>query len=204
MKNGCFRKRGYVYTSSLKGGSSDKSLSSFVLIALLEASDRMELIVDRTKINRALECIMANLDITDIYSYTVATYAANLMQKKLQDVDTRVEDLWPHVKKMANASAALIVIFIKVSIQVVTKKCPLAGHHRQGRSGPRSRTGAGRWRWSPACPWQRWVAARADKLSINMRFLLILSVIILLFLLLTGGAVYMNERTIPLFIYSRD
>ena len=65
MENGCFRKRGYVYSSSLKGGGSDESLSSFVLIARLEASDRMDLTVDRTKMNRALECIMANLNITD-------------------------------------------------------------------------------------------------------------------------------------------
>ena len=45
MENGCFRKRGYVHSSSLKGGGSDESLSAFVLIALLEASDRMELTV---------------------------------------------------------------------------------------------------------------------------------------------------------------
>ena len=116
MENGCFRKRGYVYSSSLKGGGSDESLSSFVLIALLEASDRMDLTVDRTKMNRALECIMANLNITNIYSYTVATYAANLMKKKLQDFETRVEDFWPQVKEMANTSEAGALFWDKTEV----------------------------------------------------------------------------------------
>lgn len=108
MENGCFRKRGYVYSSSLKGGGSDESLTSFVLIALLEADDRMEMNVDKRKMTRALDCIMANLNITDVYSYTVATYAANLVKKKSEEwkepVETSVDHLWDEVKKMANTS----------------------------------------------------------------------------------------------------
>merc|ERR1719158_2035596 len=34
MENGCFRKRGYVHSSYLKGGGSDDSLTAFILTAL--------------------------------------------------------------------------------------------------------------------------------------------------------------------------
>lgn len=113
-ENGCFQSSGYVYSSSLKGGSSDESLTPFVVAALLEASDKMGIRMDGDKIDNAIVCMVKNLNSTDIYTSTLTTYAANLAVAKYKDlgkiIDPElmkdIEGLWPVVKAEANTSVA--------------------------------------------------------------------------------------------------
>jgi len=112
MENGCFRNRGYVYHSRLRGGNTDESLTPFVLIALMEASDRLGIKMNESMFEGAVECMLNSLNETDIYSTTIATYAANLLVKKYQiinkpldlDLKTRIDNLWPTIESQANTS----------------------------------------------------------------------------------------------------
>jgi len=113
-ENGCFQSSGYVYSSSLKGGSSDQSLTPFVVTALLEAQDKMGIRLDGDKIDNAIVCMVANINSTDIYTSSLTTYAANLAKNKYkdlgkvmdQDLMKDIEALWPQVKAAANTSIA--------------------------------------------------------------------------------------------------
>ena len=78
MKNGCFNKRGYVHSTYLKGGGSDDTLTAFVLTALHTASKNMKSVeIDERKLNKARECMMKNLNTSDLYSTIVVAHAQN-------------------------------------------------------------------------------------------------------------------------------
>merc|ERR1711971_1219792 len=98
MENGCFRKRGYVHSSYLKGGGSDDSLTAFILTALNTASKNFKQVeVDPRALNRAYRCMMKNLNDSDIYSLIVAAHAANFMDKK-----SEVDNLMDSIETKAN------------------------------------------------------------------------------------------------------
>jgi len=85
MENGCFRKRGYVHSSYLKGGASDDSLTPFVVAALLEAkTSKLGIEVEDRKMREAVECMLRSVNTTDLYSSIVTAYSANLLSNKLQ------------------------------------------------------------------------------------------------------------------------
>ena len=93
MENGCFRKRGYVHSSYLKGGGSDDSLTAFILTALNTASKNFKQVeVDPRALNRAYKCMMKNLNTSDIYSSIVVAHAANFMGKR-SDVDNLMDSI---------------------------------------------------------------------------------------------------------------
>ena len=103
MENGCFRKRGYVHSSYLKGGGSDDSLTSFILTALHTASSNFkEVEVSAKALDRAYTCMMEKLDTSDIYSTIVAAHAANLISKK--NDKTRVDKLMATIESKANTT----------------------------------------------------------------------------------------------------
>ena len=78
MENGCFNKRGYVHSTYLKGGGSDDTLTAFVLTALHTASKNMKSVeIDERKLNKARECMMKNLNTSDLYSTIVVAHAQN-------------------------------------------------------------------------------------------------------------------------------
>jgi len=83
MENGCFRKRGYVHSSYLKGGASDDSLTPFVLTALLEAKSRLGVKIHPNKLEEALDCMLRTANTSDLYSTIVTAHAANLLVTKL-------------------------------------------------------------------------------------------------------------------------
>jgi hypothetical protein len=113
-ENGCFKSSGYVYSSSLKGGNSDESLTPFVVTALLEASDKMGIKMDAEKIDNAVHCMVKSVNQTDVYTSILTTYAANLVVSKYTEqgkkLDSKlakdIEELWPVVKAQANTSIA--------------------------------------------------------------------------------------------------
>ena len=103
MENGCFRKRGYVHSSYLKGGGSDDSLTAFILTALRTASSKLkEVEVDQKKLAQAYDCMMKNLNTSDIYSSIVVAHAANLIKKR-SDKRT-VDDLMASIENRANTT----------------------------------------------------------------------------------------------------
>eukprot|EP00090_Calanus_glacialis_P012233 TRINITY_DN20713_c0_g1_i4.p1 TRINITY_DN20713_c0_g1~~TRINITY_DN20713_c0_g1_i4.p1 ORF type:complete len:1703 (-),score=467.37 TRINITY_DN20713_c0_g1_i4:343-5451(-) len=84
MENGCFRKRGYVHSSYLKGGGSDDSLTPFVVTALLEAKSRIGVKILPNKLVEAVDCMLRTTNTTDVYSTIVTAHAANLLSNKLK------------------------------------------------------------------------------------------------------------------------
>ena len=84
MENGCFRKRGYVHSSYLKGGASDDSLTPFVVTALLEAKSRIGVEIQESKLEEAVDCMLRNANTSDLYSTIVTAHAANLLVSKLE------------------------------------------------------------------------------------------------------------------------
>jgi len=84
MENGCFRKRGYVHSSYLKGGGSDDSLTPFVTTALLEARSRMGVTVEPRKLMESVDCMLKMVNTTDIYSTIVTAHTANLLESKIK------------------------------------------------------------------------------------------------------------------------
>merc|ERR1712227_224479 len=78
MENGCFRKRGYVHSSYLKGGFSDDSLTAFVLTALNTAGANMgEIEIPSEKLDRAYDCMWSNLNSSDLYTSILVAHADN-------------------------------------------------------------------------------------------------------------------------------
>ena len=84
MENGCFRKRGYVHSSYLKGGASDDSLTPFVVTALLEAKSRIGVKIQDSKLEEAVDCMLRAANTSDLYSTIVTAHAANLLVSKLE------------------------------------------------------------------------------------------------------------------------
>merc|ERR1712106_216596 len=84
MENGCFRKRGYVHSSYLKGGGSDDSLTPFVVTALLEAKSRIGVKILPNKLSEAIDCMLRTTNTSDIYSSIVTAHAVNLLNIKLK------------------------------------------------------------------------------------------------------------------------
>jgi len=84
MENGCFRKRGYVHSSYLKGGASDDSLTPFVVTALLEAKSRIGVKIQDNKLKEAVDCMLQTTNTSDLYSTIVTAHAANLLVTKLE------------------------------------------------------------------------------------------------------------------------
>jgi alpha-2-macroglobulin len=84
MDDGCFIKRGYVYSSYLKGGGSDSSLTPFVMTALIEAKTRIGVKIMPSKLVAGLDCMMRNTNTSDIYTSIVTAYAAALLNSKLK------------------------------------------------------------------------------------------------------------------------
>merc|ERR1719495_726042 len=84
MENGCFRKRGYIHSSYLKGGGSDDSLTPFVATALLEARSRMGVTVEPRKLMESIDCMLKMVNTTDIYSTIVTAHTANLLESKIK------------------------------------------------------------------------------------------------------------------------
>ena len=84
MENGCFRKRGYVHSSYLKGGASDDSLTPFVVTALLEAKSRIGVKIQDSKLEEAVDCMLRTANTSDLYSTIVTAHAANLLVLKLE------------------------------------------------------------------------------------------------------------------------
>ena len=97
MENGCFRKRGYVHSSYLKGGGSDDSLTPFVVTALLEAKSRIGVKILPNKLSEAIDCMLRTTNTSDIYSTIVTAHAANLLVKKL---DKQPEDKRKNLGKL--------------------------------------------------------------------------------------------------------
>jgi len=121
MDNGCFRKRGYVHSSYLKGGASDDSLTPFVVTALLEAKSRMGVKIETSKMVEAVDCMLRTTNTSDIYPAIVAAHAANLLVNKLEtknedkkksldsiqltmDQKNQIEDLMEIIIQKANTS----------------------------------------------------------------------------------------------------
>jgi len=78
QENGCFTKRGYVHSSYLKGGSSDDSLTAFVLTALNTAGANMgEIEIPSEKLDRAYDCMWSNLNSSDLYTSILVAHADN-------------------------------------------------------------------------------------------------------------------------------
>ena len=84
MANGCFRKRGYVHSSYLKGGASDDSLTPFVVTALLEAKSRIGVKILPNKLLKAVDCMLRYTNTSYNYSTIVTAHAANLLASKLE------------------------------------------------------------------------------------------------------------------------
>merc|ERR1740137_144761 len=121
MENGCFRKRGYVHSSYLKGGASDDALTPFVVTALLEAKSRIGVNIVTTKMVEAIECMLRSTNTSDIYSAIVTAHAANLLANKLEtknedkvkslgriklttDQQGQIDDLMEEIIQKANTS----------------------------------------------------------------------------------------------------
>eukprot|EP00092_Neocalanus_flemingeri_P108736 GFUD01139655.1.p1 GENE.GFUD01139655.1~~GFUD01139655.1.p1 ORF type:complete len:1716 (-),score=430.19 GFUD01139655.1:66-5213(-) len=121
MENGCFRKRGYVHSSYLKGGGSDDSLTPFVVTALVEAKSRIGVRILDNKLVEAVDCMLRSTNTSDVYSSIVTAHAANLLAQKLeiQNQDKRknlgnlemtkerkeqIEDLMEDIISKANTS----------------------------------------------------------------------------------------------------
>ena len=103
MENGCFMKRGYVHSSYLKGGGSDDSLTAFILTALHTASKSFEqLEVSQKSLNSAYNCMMKNLNTSDIYSSIVVAHAANLINK--ENDQKNIDDLMASIETRANTT----------------------------------------------------------------------------------------------------
>jgi len=85
MENGCFRKRGYVHSSYLKGGGSDDSLTPFVTTALLEARSRMGIKVEPHKLMESVDCMLKMVNTTDMYTTIVTAHTANLLESKIKN-----------------------------------------------------------------------------------------------------------------------
>merc|ERR1719431_1671955 len=121
MENGCFRKRGYVHSSYLKGGASDDSLTPFVVTALLEAKSRIGVKIQDNKLEEAVDCMLQTANTSDLYSTIVTAHAANQLvskletrsedrRKKLQNLEItierkeKIENLMEAIMKTANTS----------------------------------------------------------------------------------------------------
>ena len=104
MENGCFRKRGYVHSSYLKGGLSDDSLTAFVLTALQTASTKFkEVEVYQEKLDNAYNCMIKNVKESDLYTSIVVAHAAATMAKE----DGKALELMSSIEEKANSSTGL-------------------------------------------------------------------------------------------------
>merc|ERR1719233_8880 len=97
MENGCFRKRGYVHSSYLKGGASDDSLTPFVVTALLEAKTKIGVKIQNNKLEEAVDCMLRTANTSDLYSTIVTAHAANQLVSKLE---TKSEDKRKNLEKL--------------------------------------------------------------------------------------------------------
>lgn len=118
MENGCFRKRGYVHSSYLKGGLSDDSLTSFVLTALKTASLKFkEVEVNLKALDNAYNCMLENVKKNDLYTSIVVAHAAATMGKE----DKAIE-LLTSIEEKANTSTGLTFWELKKK-KVTCKYC---------------------------------------------------------------------------------
>ena len=104
MENGCFMKRGYVHSSYLKGGASDDSLTAFVFTALQAANTAAELRleIDQKKLDRAHDCMLENVNTTDLYSTIVVAHAAHLVED--YERNEKVVELMELINDKANTT----------------------------------------------------------------------------------------------------
>ena len=91
-EGGCFKKRGYVHSSYLKGGGSDSSLTPFIVTALVEAatSKEIKIKVNSKKLGDAVNCMMKSLNTSELYSSVVTANSMNLAVNKFKDTDMEV------------------------------------------------------------------------------------------------------------------
>ena len=101
---GCFRKRGYVHDSYIKGGGTDDSLTAFVLTALLHADhSKLELEIPEKKLRSAHSCMIERLDRSDLYTSILAAHAASLFSLKFPG--SNMEELVSSLTELANTTA---------------------------------------------------------------------------------------------------
>jgi len=88
LENGCFRKRGYVHSSYLKGGGSDSTLTPFIVTALLEAAtaSKLNISLDMKKFGEAVDCMVLGINRTDLYASIVIGNTLSLMMSKWNEV----------------------------------------------------------------------------------------------------------------------
>jgi len=96
LENGCFEKRGYVYSSSLQGGNSDDSLSAFVLAALVEANSKFDFKKKPTinlSIRQAISCVQNRRNESDLYAMSLSSYALSLYKTKMSEASASPIDI---------------------------------------------------------------------------------------------------------------
>jgi len=115
QENGCFEKKGYVYSSSLQGGNSESSLNAFVLLSLIEVADKYKDFVGQDRLSEAFNCVQENMNRTDLYSLTLSNYASTLYRKKSgefylasqqleENLDKEIADTTEFLMGQANSS----------------------------------------------------------------------------------------------------
>jgi len=101
LENGCFRKRGYVHSSYLKGGGSDSSLTPFIVTALVEAKTRLDVKVPMRRLADGVECMLKEYNSSDLYSTIVTAHATTVLLQKLENVNPKQEEEFTELQKQA-------------------------------------------------------------------------------------------------------
>merc|ERR1711963_646092 len=113
LENGCFPKRGYAYSSFLKGGGRDSSLTPFIVTSLLQAasSPKLGIKVNYERLAEGVDCMMKSLNESDLYASVLTAHSASLLANKLEEgelkrsLDPKIDEEALHVLDNLIASA---------------------------------------------------------------------------------------------------